>query len=99
MSPQTSTIIGNWERLDHTACSDIYPDSVLFREDGLYFARKDPAGSFSLWDVGTFEIVGSGEMKISLANDAVAKYGFSLSGDLLTFTDETGCTFTFRRTS
>lgn len=69
------------------------------RDGGLYFGHKDPAGTFTQWDAGTWEMAGSNQIKLSTANDAVISYEWSLSGDLLTFKDAEGCEFQYRKRS
>lgn len=63
----------------------------------MYFGHKDPPGTFTLWDVGTYEIAGSKQIKISIANDAILTYEFSISNDILAFVDPDGCEFRYQR--
>lgn len=91
------TIVGGWEKTSSARCDQRYPDRLQFQENGLYIGQKDPPGSFSFWDVGTFEVVDEQEIKLSTANDAVIAYAYALSADTLTFTDPDGCAFSYRR--
>lgn len=97
MSKQIPQIIGNWEMITYSECSQVYPDTIQFHGEGLYFGQKDPPGSFTQWDVGTFEIIGSKQVKISIANDAIVTYEFSIMNDVLTFIDPYGCKYSYRR--
>lgn len=97
MSMQIPNIVGNWEKITRSECSQRYPDSIQFQEGQLYFGQKDPPGTFTLWDVGTYEIVDPQHMNISTANDAILMYEFSASNDVLTFVDPDACTFSFRK--
>ena len=99
MSEAHSQIVGEWEKISRTACGEIYPDSIRFQENKLYFGRKDPPGTFTQWDVGTYEVVGPEQINISTANDAIVTYGFAISNDVLTFVDPAGCQFRYCRTA
>jgi hypothetical protein len=90
-------IVGDWEKATGSNCSEKYPDRIQFQEGGLYFAQNDPPGRFTIWDVGTYEVVGQKAIKISLANDAIIPYEFSVSVELLTFRDSDGCEFEYRK--
>jgi len=90
-------IVGNWEKISRTACDEIYPDSIRFQDNRLYFGLKDPPGTFTQWDVGTYEIIGSERINISTANDAIVTYRFAISNDILTFVDPGDCRFRYRR--
>jgi hypothetical protein len=91
-------LVGTWEKFTpQISCSDVYPDTINFQENGLYFGRKDPPGTFTQWDVGTWEVVDSKKVKLSTANDAVITYEFAISHDVLTFVDPEACRFQYRR--
>ncbi len=92
-----SPLIGTWVRIDPATCGSIYPDAIRFEASGLYFGRKEPPGSFTLWDAGTFEVVGGRSIKISTANDAIIAYGYAIEDDVLSFSDAQGCRFSYRR--
>lgn len=97
MPEQRLQLVGNWEKTTVSACSQVYPDTIQFQEGKLYFGQKDPPGTFAQWDVGTYEIVGPQQVKISTANDAIITYEFSISNDVLAFVDPDGCEFKYRR--
>lgn len=97
MPTQTPQLVGNWEKVSRSECSQAYPDSLHFQEGGLYFGQKDPPGTFTLWDAGTYEIVDLEHIKISTANDAIVTYDFSITDDVLGFIDPDGCEFKYQR--
>jgi hypothetical protein len=97
MPQQTPQLVGSWEKITRTACGETYPDSIQFQEVGLYFGQKNPPGTFTQWDVGTYEIADPKQIRISTANDAIVTYEFSISNDVLTFVDPDDCEFRYRR--
>lgn len=99
MATQTPQLVGNWEKITRSTCSQVYPDTVQFQENGLYFGQKDPPGTFTQWDVGTFEVVDPKQIRISTANDAIVTYEFSLLNDVLTFIDPDGCEYNYHKVS
>jgi hypothetical protein len=97
MAERHPQIVGSWEKTSRTACDEIYPDTIRFQENRLYFGLTDPPGTFTQWDVGTYEIIGSEQINISTANDAIVTYRFAISVDILTFVDADDCRFNYRR--
>lgn len=91
--------MGSWEKTTADPCSQVYPDTIQFQENGLYFGQKEPSGTFSQWDVGTFEVVSPEEVKISTANDAIITYEYTILNDQLQFVDPDGCAFDYRKVS
>jgi hypothetical protein len=75
----------------------MYPESIEFLADGTYRGAGGKPGSFTLWDVGSYEPSGLSAVRISTANDAVVSYRFSIAKDLLSFEDTAGCRFRYRR--
>ena len=73
------------------------PGQNRFREGGLYFGEKDPPGSFTTWDAGTWEVSGAGQIKLSTANDAVIAYELKLNGADLMIIDKHNCEILYRR--
>lgn len=96
MAEKISQIIGTWKKESLSKCSESYPDRIEFREGGLYFTQNFPE-RFSIWDVGTYRVTGPNAVKISLANDAIVSYEFSLAEDFITFLDAKKCEFKYRR--
>jgi len=97
MPKQTSALIGTWEKSTQSACSQLYPQRLRFDDTGNYYGQPALAGGFTLWDVGTFDVVEPTRVKLSTANDAVVAYAFSLSSGVLTFTDAQGCAVSYRK--
>jgi hypothetical protein len=87
--------LGRWRKATRTECSELYPDQLLFREGGIYTGEKEPPGSFTQWDAGTYEVVGPGRIEISTANDRVVSYTFTASENTLRFRDPEGCDFEY----
>jgi hypothetical protein len=99
MPTQTPQLVGNWAKITSSSCSQVYPDTIHFQEAGLYVGQMDSPGTFTFWDVGTFEVIDSEQINVSTANDAIVTYEFSISNDVLTFKDPDGCEFNYRRVS
>jgi hypothetical protein len=78
------------------SCADQYPAELEFSA-ATYRGRKGPGQRFIWWDAGGYEVVGDGQVKIDVATDQQVLYGFSLVGDVLTFTDERRCRFDYQR--
>lgn len=97
MPAQTPDLTGSWEKCTSSPCSQVYPDMIRFQPNGQYVGQKSAPGMFSIWDVGTFEVMDDRQVNLSTANDAVITYAYSLSNDMLTFTDPDGCEFRFER--
>lgn len=97
MPEPVTQLVGNWEKITHSACSEVYPDRIQFLEGESYFGHKDPPGTFTRWDVGTYEIASPRKIKISTANDAIITYQFDMTDGVLAFIDPEGCEFKYRR--
>jgi hypothetical protein len=91
--------IGVFVKTSQEACAATYPDRIEFRTGGLYAGSKEPAGTFTVWDAGTWQVTGPGRVEISTANDAIVSYAFTRSASTLTFRDDAGCEFTYRKAS
>jgi hypothetical protein len=91
-------LIGLWIKVTKIKCCKLYPDELEFRQHDLYSGRKGEAlREFTLWDSGEYQILSERWLKISTANDAEIAYRFTLSGDVLTFIDKSGCRFRYHR--
>jgi hypothetical protein len=97
MPEKMSQLVGHWEKLTDSPCSRVYPKLLEFRAEGLYSGTGIEPGNAPGWDIGTWQIAGPTQVKISTVNDAVITYEFSLSGDILTFVDLDKCEFRYRR--
>jgi hypothetical protein len=97
MPTESARLIGNWTKATSSNCDQLYPDSLQFQESGLYMGQMANPGVFTLWDVGTYEVVDDETIIISTANDAEVRYSFSIADEVLTFEDPDGCSFRYRR--
>ena len=96
MTQQQTIAPGEWRKLPgENACAAQYPETLQFREGGLYSGRNQQ-GSFTIWDTGTWKVTAPGRIEISTANDAIIGYGFSLEGNVVTFLDPAGCEIQYR---
>jgi len=95
--PSENPLWGTWEKVTTSACSEAYPDRLVFQPNGLYFGHSEPSGTFTTWDVGKFDVLADTAIRVSTADDAIVTYRFTLSGDTVTFVDPESCAFTYRR--
>jgi hypothetical protein len=93
------SLAGKWKKVSSAPCDSRYPQEIEFYDRPRYLAKKGPGQGFIWWDAGDYEITGEGRVKLSVATDAQETYRFKLTGDLLTFTDDQGCQFQYRRVS
>ena len=96
MAEKLSQIIGTWKKESISKCSESYPDRIEFQKGGLFYTQN-LSERFTIWDVGTYRVTDPKAVKISLANDAIVSYEFSIAEDLLTFFDAEKCEFKYRR--
>lgn len=92
-----SELLGSWKKATQSPCSEKYPQQLEFRENGIYSGRAAARGDHTLWDVGNFELLDPGTLKLSVANDAELQYRISIEADRLNFVDGDGCEFSYRR--
>ena len=92
-----TALIGHWEKVSFSPCSRVYPTQIEFQENGLYRGTGAQAGSSPGWDVGTYEIVSQSQVRISVANDAILTYQFSIIGGKLQFLAPDGCEFQYQK--
>ncbi|MEZ5934475.1 MAG: hypothetical protein R3F54_21555 [Alphaproteobacteria bacterium] len=90
-------LIGEWEKLESPACAALYPVRISFLANGNYQGSAAVSGTFTLWDVGSYELIKDDELELSTATDAVKSYRFALADDVMSLTDEADCRFTYRR--
>jgi hypothetical protein len=75
-----------------TSCDLFYPNSVEFFKDGTY------AGQLGyMWGGGNYNVVENGRITLDTMGGGMAAYNFSVSGNMLIFTDDAGCTFQYQR--
>ena len=97
MGQGTIPLIGSWQKVTNSQCSQMYPDRLEFQESGLYVGDQDAPGTFTHWDAGTYELVSPAQIRISTANDAMVTYSFAIANDVLSFVDPANCEFEYRR--
>jgi hypothetical protein len=97
MAKTTPQLTGSWEKVTVSSCSRVYPKFIEFRADGLYSGTGAEPGNTPGWDIGTWEMVSSTQVKISTVNDAIATYEYHLVDDVLVFVDDDKCEFRYRR--
>jgi len=88
---------GTWRMTEQVPCAAGYAAHLRLEDGGLYFGGTEPAGGFTLWDQGRWQETAPGQMALSTANDEVVTYAYSLIDGTLTFTDPSGCSFSYRR--
>jgi hypothetical protein len=92
-------LTGKWKKISSGDCDKLYPDEIEFHEHPRFLGKKGPGQNFILWDAGGYAITDSDRVQIQIATDEQVPYQFSLSGDVLTFTDRDGCEFKYQRLS
>jgi hypothetical protein len=90
-------LVGQWQRHSGGPCAAGYAAHLRIEANGLYFGQTEPPGAFTWWDGGTWRVNEAGRLSLSTANDAVVTYGYRIDGDVLSFTDDKDCRFSFRR--
>ena len=93
----TARLLGKWERATDSPCAQRYPLQLTFQPNGLYFTGPRVEGVFTIWDVGTYQVVSLTEIRISTANDAIVTYRFSSTETSISFEDPDRCRFEYRR--
>lgn len=88
---------GTWRRSGQEPCAAGYAAHLRLEDGGLYFGSTEPAGGFTWWDQGRWEVSAPGRLALSTANDEVVIYAYSLIDGTLTFTDPSGCSFSYKR--
>lgn len=90
----TQAILGAWTKQSDDACAEQYAGTIQFEENGLF---SGSGGAIVFWDAGHYEIRAENAVMISNAYDAEIVYTVSIDEGILTFTDESGCTFSYQR--
>lgn len=91
--------MGAWQRSGAVPCAARYPATWRIEADGLYAGQTEPPGEFTWWDSGTWRVPAPGGLALSVANDEVVTYRYTLTGEVLRITDPQGCSFEYRRIS
>lgn len=104
----SSSVVGKWQHLPNPTptptgnlfsdlfsgltCDMVYPQSIEFFRDGTY------AGQIGyMWGGGNYAVLENGRIKLDTVQGGMSVYNFSISGNILTFTDDAGCTFRYQR--
>ena len=90
-------LVGKWKKTSKGECDKQYPDEIEFHDHPRFLAKKGPGQDFIIWDVGGYVVTAPDRVQIQNATDEQVPYEFSLSGDVLTFTDRDGCEFKYQR--
>lgn len=90
-------LVGAWQRSGHAPCAAGYAAQWRIDANGLYQGQAAQPGEFTWWDAGTWRVDEPGQLALSVANDEVISYRYTLAGDLLSITDPQGCSFDYRR--
>jgi hypothetical protein len=93
---EQSSLVGRWEKSSSGDCDRLYP-RVLELLAGTYRAAKGPDQGFIVWDAGIWRTDTPETVLITTATDELARYSYTLSGNVLTFQDADGCEFSYRR--
>lgn len=89
---------GHWQKTQAGKEAVPYPDKIEISPDGSYRGQRGPEGSdFTIWDVGEYEIVAPGQVRLSTATDRKITYSYSTESGELTFTDPGGEQIRYRR--
>jgi hypothetical protein len=98
LDSQKSKLVGKWEKITFTKCSEIYPDKLEFMTNGIYAGSSSDVALVSpYWDAGSYQLLSEDQVRISTFNDEEVKYYFTTSADTLIFTDGNECEFKYRR--
>jgi hypothetical protein len=97
MAERDTRLVGMWTKANGGSCASRYPVHLRFEPTGLYFGTTEPPGEFTWWDGGTWKVAAPGKISLSIANDAVVDYRYSLGTDTFDVTDSSGCSFSYRR--
>lgn len=90
---------GKWKKVSTEQCAELYPDEIEFYDRPRFLAKKGPNQRFISWDAGSYEVVGNNQVNLSTATDEIVAYKCDFKDDLLTFVDNAGCKFSYRRMS
>jgi hypothetical protein len=83
-------IAGTWRKLPEQICGEIYPDKVIFLEDGTY------VGGMLSWNGGKYDIVGGSKVKLD-TRSGPGLYEYNIANNVLTFKTDWGCEFKYAK--
>lgn len=93
-------LVGTWRAqpsLPACAIQANYAELLVFAAGGTYEGQAPTAGAFTWWDAGSWRVKSPNVLALSVANDEVVDYRFTLAGDTLAITDVKGCRVEYRR--
>lgn len=89
--------VGVWRRTSGEACAQAYPQTLAFRDDGVYLASSDD-DAFREWQAGDFRLEAEGVLKMQLSNDAMGQYRYQFAApDRIVFEDPMGCRIAYQK--
>ena len=97
LQEKQKSFAGKWKKISSIPCATRYPDNIEFF-NATYLGKKGQSGQgFIIWDAGGYQVLQEDQVKIDIATDQQVLYKFSISQDILTFVDPTGCQFQYRK--
>ncbi len=97
LQEKQKNFVGKWKKISSVSCAAAYPDDIEFFT-ATYLGKKGSSGQrFIVWDAGGYQVLQGDLVKIDTATDQQVLYKYSISQDILTFVDPTGCEFQYRK--
>jgi len=91
------SIQGNWKKISPGTDNGIYPETISFKENGLYEAQAAAdAERHPIWDAGTYSITGN-RLGISTSTDSIISYDIRLHDDILGIRTADGALLQYQR--
>lgn len=95
-SEEGQALVGSWQKISPAKCSEIYPDVIEFSNNGVYQTLSEVTTVTIAWVTGSYEVDGQ-LIKIANLQDVAKTYRFVIKNETVTFEDEQGCRFPYRR--
>ncbi|WP_265989970.1 hypothetical protein [Larkinella insperata] len=92
----TNALVGAWQKISPAPCSQGYPNVIEFTANGVYQTQSEETAVPQVWDTGTYE-VDRQLVKIANAREVARTYRFVIKNEMVTFEDDQGCKFPYRR--
>jgi hypothetical protein len=92
-----NALIGHWTRQAAEACAESYPDSLEFRDGGVYHGSAGDGQGFVQWGGGDYRLLDDRRIKLQDQRDAMVEYRFTLDGRTLSFLAPDGCRILYTR--
>ena len=85
-SEHPAALVGRWVKQSTTPGTEPYPERLEFTDRGTFVGSNDSTARYHpIWDVGHFQLLADGKVRLPTANDARIEYPMTLTGDDLTF--------------